>query len=333
MDHEVVVITGASAGVGRATAREFARHGAWVGLLARDRTRLEAAAAEVEALGGRAVVCVCDVADHEQVAAAAERVEQTLGPIEVWINNAMASIFCPIRELRPEEIRRVTEVTYLGAVYGTLVALERMLPRDRGVIVQVGSALASRSIPLQAAYCAAKHALNGFTESLRSELIHDRSSVRVTEVHLPALNTPQFTWVRNRMPRKPRPPEPIYQPEIAARAIRWATHHRRRQVLVGGPTVIAVAADKLAPALADRYLGKTGYRSQQSEEPASSDQPDNLFQTVPGDFGAHGEFGHLAKDRSPELWLVERRDSILAALGVGAALWLGWRLAARRITR
>ncbi|HEX2465810.1 MAG TPA: SDR family oxidoreductase [Thermoanaerobaculia bacterium] len=333
MDHEVVLITGASAGVGRATAREFARHGAWVGLLARDRSRLERAAAEVEAFGGRAVVCVGDVADPQQVAAAAQLVEQTLGPIDVWINNAMASIFCPIRDLRPEEIRRVTEVTYLGAVHGTLVALERMLPRNRGVIVQVGSALAQRSIPLQSAYCAAKHALAGFTESLRCERIHDRSEVRVTEVHLPAVNTPQFTWVRNRMPNQPRPPEPIYQPEVAARAIHWAAHHRRRQILVGGPTLIAVAADKLAPALADRYLGKTGYESQQSEVSASGDRPDNLFHTVPGNFGAHGEFGDVATHRSLELWLTQRRNSILAALGAGAALWLAWRLAARRLTR
>jgi NAD(P)-dependent dehydrogenase (short-subunit alcohol dehydrogenase family) len=287
----------------------------------------------VEAFGGRAVVCVGDVADPQQVAAAAQLVEQTLGPIDVWINNAMASIFCPIRDLRPEEIRRVTEVTYLGAVHGTLVALERMLPRNRGVIVQVGSALAQRSIPLQSAYCAAKHALAGFTESLRCELIHDRSEVRVTEVHLPAVNTPQFTWVRNRMPNQPRPPEPIYQPEVAARAIHWAAHHRRRQILVGGPTLIAVAADKLAPALADRYLGKTGYESQQSEVSASGDRPDNLFHTVPGNFGAHGEFGDVATHRSLELWLTQRRNSIVAALGAGAALWLAWRLAARRLTR
>ena len=237
---EVVVITGASAGVGRALVREFARRGAWIGLLARGPDGLEAARIEVEDAGGRALVLPTDVADADAVEAAASAVEQTFGPIDIWINNAMVSVFSPVREMTAAEFRRVTEVTYLGIVHGTLAALRRMLSRDRGTIVQVGSALAYRGTPLQSAYCGAKHAVQGFTESLRSELLHDGSRVRVTMVQLPALNTPQFSWVKSRLPREPQPVPPIFQPEVAARAIYWSAHHHRRELSIGLPTVAAI---------------------------------------------------------------------------------------------
>src|SRR5947207_4278946 len=250
---QVVVVTGASAGVGRATVRAFAQRGADVGLLARGVDGLEAARREVEAAGGRAIAIPTDVADADRVEAAADRIERELGPIDVWVNNAMVSVFSPVKELTPDEVHRVTEVTYLGVVYGTLAALKRMLPRDRGSIVQVGSALAYRGIPLQAAYCGAKHAIQGFTESLRSELLHDKSNVRVTMVQLPAINTPQFSWVKSRLPREPQPVPPIYAPEIAADAIVWAARHRRREMSVGAPTVAAIWGNKVASGLADRY--------------------------------------------------------------------------------
>jgi short-subunit dehydrogenase len=310
---EVVVITGASAGVGRATVREFARHGARLGLIARDRERLETARGEAEALGGEALVIPADVADAKALNDAASQVVERFGAIDIWINNAMVSVFSPTFELTPDELRRVTEVTYLGAAYGTLAALHQMRPRNRGTIVQVGSALAYRSIPLQAAYCAAKHAVLGFTESLRTELIHEKSNVHVTLVHLPALNTPQFSWVKSRLPRKPQPVPPIFQPEVAAKAIYWAAHHRRREVFVGGPTTVAVWADKLAPDLADRYLAAKGFDSQQQDSPATP-RPDNLWQTVSGNFGAHGEFDDRASSFSLQFWLTKHRKLIGASL-------------------
>ena len=262
----VVVVTGASAGVGRAVSRRFGEDGARVALLARGRDGLQAAARDVTAAGGRGLAIETDVADWAQMDAAAERVERELGPIDVWVNNAMASVFSPVREMQPEEYRRVTEVTYLGVVHGTLAALRRMLPRDRGTIVQVGSALAYRGIPLQSAYCAAKHAIDGFMDSLRCELIHDGSGVHVTMVHLPALNTPQFRWVKSRLPRKAQPVPPIYQPEVAAEAIHWAARHRRRELWVGAPTVQAILANRVAPGLLDHYLAATGYDAQQTTE-------------------------------------------------------------------
>src|SRR5213596_4383549 len=258
---QVVVVTGASAGVGRATVRAFERQNADVGLLARGCDGLEAARAEVEALGGRALVLPTDVADADQVERAADRVERELGPIDVWVNNAMVSVFSPVKELQADEYKRVTDVTYLGVVYGTLAALKRMLPRDRGVIVQVGSALAYRAIPLQSAYCGAKHGIKGFTESIRGELLHDRSHVRITMVHMPALNTPQFHWVLSRLPNKPQPVPPIYQPEVAAEAILWAARHDRPEVWAGGTTVATLLANRVAPRLLDRYLARAGYRS------------------------------------------------------------------------
>jgi short-subunit dehydrogenase len=319
---QVVVITGASAGVGRATVRAFARQGADIGLLARGLDGLEAARREVESEGGRALVLRADVADAGQIEAAAERVERELGPIDVWVNNAMVSVFSPVKELEAEEIKRVTDVTYLGVVYGTLAALRRMLPRDRGAIVQVGSALAYRGIPLQAAYCGAKHAIQGFTESLRCELLHDESHVHVTLVQLPAMNTPQFDWVKSRLPREPQPVPPIYEPEIAADAIVWAAAHRRRELSVGGTTAAVIWSNKILSPLLDRYLAKTGYDSQQTDQPVGPDRPDNLWAPLPGDHGAHGRFASRSAKSSPQTWVNERLGMLLGLAAVGAAaIW------------
>jgi short-subunit dehydrogenase len=317
------MITGASAGVGRAAAIAFARRGAAVGLLARGRAGLEAAQRDVEAAGGTAVVCTADVADPVAVERAAARVEAALGPIDVWVNNAMASVFSPVREMDAAEFRRVTDVTYLGVVHGTMAALKRMLPRDRGVIVQVGSALAYRGIPLQSAYCAAKHAVQGFCESLRAELRHDGSRVRVTMVQLPALNTPQFSWVKSRLPHRGQPVPPIFQPEVAANAIVWAAAHDRRELYVGLPTVVAAFGNGVAPGLADRYLADTGYRSQQTDEPEDPGRPHNLWAPLDNerDFGVHGRFDARARSSSPQLWMTTHRRGIaLTVLGVGLAL-------------
>jgi NAD(P)-dependent dehydrogenase (short-subunit alcohol dehydrogenase family) len=318
---EVVVITGASAGVGRATARAFADRGAHIGLLARGSDGLEAAHKEIEAAGGQALVLPTDVAHPDQIEAAADAVEQRFGPIDIWINNAMVSVFSPIKEMTPDEFKRVTEVTYLGYVYGTMSALKRMLGRDRGVIVQVGSALAYRGIPLQGAYCGAKHAIQGFTDSLRCELLHDESKVKVVEVHMPALNTPQFSWVKSRLPRKPQPVPPIFQPEVAAEAIFWAAHHDRPEVYVGWPTVKAIVGNKIAPRLADWYLARNGYSSQQTDEPVESDRRDNLWEPVPGDHGAHGDFGARSLSSSWQFLLNKHKTGLtLAGLTAAAAL-------------
>lgn len=314
---EVVVITGASSGVGRATARAFASRGACIGLLARGRDGLEGARRDVEERGGKALVLPTDVAQADQVEAAAAAVEAALGPIDIWINNAMTSVFSPLKEMTAEEFRRVTEVTYLGYVYGTLATLQRMLPRDRGTIIQVGSALAYRGIPLQSAYCGAKHAVQGFTESLRCELLHEGSHIRLTMVQLPALNTPHFRWVRNRLPYKPQPVPPIYQPEVAARAIVWASQHYRRELFVGGSTLFAIEGNKVAPGIGDRYLGRTGYRSQQTKEPADPSQPDNLWEPVPGDHGMRGALDNRAHDKSLQLWATTHRGW-LVLVGIGA---------------
>jgi NAD(P)-dependent dehydrogenase (short-subunit alcohol dehydrogenase family) len=321
---QVVVVTGASAGVGRATVRAFAKRGAQLGLLARGLEGLEAARREVEAAGGEAVVLQTDVADAAAVEGAADEVERRLGPIDVWINNAMTSVFSPVHQLQPEEVRRVTDVTYHGTVYGTLAALRRMRPRDRGVIVQVGSALAHRAIPLQAAYCGAKHAMEGFTESLRCELLHDGSRVRINMVHLPALNTPQHSWVKTRLPRKAQPVPPIFQPEVAADAIVWSAEHDRRELWVGASTSIVLAGNKFAPGLGDWYLARTGYDSQMTDEPVDPHRQHNLWNPLPGDHGAHGDFDHRAKSHSVQLWLTTHRSwvatALLGAAGMVAAL-------------
>jgi short-subunit dehydrogenase len=323
-DHRVVVITGASAGVGRATARAFARRGAAIGLIARGRAGLDAAAAEVEALGGRAMAICADVSDADQLEVAADAIEHALGPIDVWVNNAMTSVFSPVREMTAAEFKRVTEVTYLGVVYGSLTALRRMLPRDSGSIVQVGSALAYRGIPLQAAYCGAKHAIQGFCDSLRAELLHDRSGVRLTMVQLPAMNTPQFDWVKSRLQGRAQPVPPIYQPEVAADAIVWASEHDRREIYVGLSTEIAIIGNKMLPALGDWYLARNGFASQQTSEPEDSGRPNNLWQPVDDDrdFGAHGRFDARASRRSTQTWLTEHRRTVAAAclLAVAGAL-------------
>lgn len=316
--HEVVVITGASAGVGRAAAREFGRHGAKVALLARGEEGLQAAKEEIEAEGGEALPIPTDVADYEQVEAAARRVEEELGPIDVWVNDAIAVVFSPFKEIEPEDFKRSTEVCYLGAVYGTKAALARMLPRDRGTIVQVGSALSYRAIPLQSAYCGAKHAMRGFTDSVRTELMHDGSNVHITMVQLPAVNTPQFDVSKTTLPKHPQPVPPIYQPEIPARAIYWAAHHRRREVWVGASSAVVIAGNKLLPGLGDRYLAKTGYDSQQTDEPVDKNRPNNLYEPVPGDHGAHGDFDEQAHDESPQFWTTRHRTALLAA-GLGLA--------------
>jgi NAD(P)-dependent dehydrogenase (short-subunit alcohol dehydrogenase family) len=317
------VVTGASAGVGRATAREFGRLGARVGLVARGRDGLLAAQREIEEAGGQALVVQADVSDPEQVEEAAVRVERELGPIDVWVNNAMVSVFSPVKETTPAEFKRVTEVTYLGYVYGTLAALRRMLPKNRGVIVQVGSALAYRSIPLQAAYCAAKHAIKGFTESLWCELLHDESDVHVAMVQMPALNTPQFEWSKTRLPNEPQPVPPIFQPEVAARAIVWAAHHRRRELYVGFPTWKAIAGERVAPRLLDHYLARMGYGAQQTDVPVSPDRVDDLWSPVPGDHGAHGDFDARARPNSLALWASTHRGLVAAAIAcVGGAAGL-----------
>ena len=324
MRREVVVLTGASAGVGRATARRLARDGAAIGLIARGPERLEATKAEIESLGGAALIVEADVADHARIGAAADEIEETLGPIDAWINNAMATVFAPVSETTPEEFRRATEVTYLGSVWGTMAALERMKPRNRGVVVQVGSALAYRGIPLQAAYCGAKHALQGFLESVRTELLHDGSDVRVTMVQLPAVNTPQFTWSRAKLPRSPQPVPPIFQPEVAAEAIVWAIDNPQRQLMVGWPTVKAIVGNAVAPGIADRYLAHNGYDAQQTDQPVDPDRPDNLFEPVPGEQAAHGPFDEQAQDFSVQLWLRTHRQLIGGAVAASAAL-AGWR--------
>jgi NAD(P)-dependent dehydrogenase (short-subunit alcohol dehydrogenase family) len=329
----VVVITGSSAGVGRATARQFARRGDAVALLARGEDALNGAAREVEQDGGRALPIPTDVADAAQVDAAAERATAELGDIDVWVNCAMASVLAPIWEIEPDEFRRVTEATYLGQVHGTMAALKRMRPRDRGAIVQVGSALAYRGIPLQSAYCGAKHAVRGFTDSVRTELMHEQSNVHITSVHLPALNTTQFRMVRTRMPRRPRPVAPVYQPEVAARAIVWASDHpERRELWVGGSTAMTILGSRLAPGtLADRYLARTGFDGQQTDEPAGEERRrrDYLFEPLPGDHGAHGDFDGESSDRSRQVWLAEHRK-LIAGAGVLAAAGAAFASVARR---
>lgn len=316
----MVVITGASAGVGRATVREFAKRQASIGLIARDRDRLESVKHEVEQLGGEALVLAADVADPDQVEAAAQQVEDRWGRIDIWVNDAMAAIFAPFIEITPEEFKRATEVTYLGFVWGTRSALKRMMPKNKGTIVQVGSALAYRSIPLQAPYCGAKHAIIGFTDSIRCELIHNKSKVHLTVVDLPAVNTPQFLWGRTKMPRQPQPVPPIYEPEVPARAIYYAAHHRRREIFVGGSTLKAVYGQDVAPGFADWYLGKTGYSAQQAPEPLPEDRKDNLFEPVPGDYAARGMFTGKAKTSSPVTWLnLHRTPVALAAAGAAIA--------------
>lgn len=317
-----MVITGASAGLGRATAREFGRHGAKVALIARGLDGLEAAKREIEFAGGSAMVLPLDVADAAAMESAAASVEKNFGPIDIWVNSAMASVFSPVKEMKAEEYKRVTEVTYLGVVYGTLAALKRMLPRDRGTIVQVGSALVYRSIPLQSAYCAAKHAIAGFTDSLRCELIHDKSKVRVSMVQMPALNTPQFGWVKSRLKHKAQPVPPIFQPEVGARAIYWAAHHSRRELYVGWPTIEAIVGNKLAPGWLDHYLGKTGFASQQTSEAEDPNRPDNLWEPLAGDHGAHGAFDSRAHQHSREFRASLGRLWIAASLAVGAAAFL-----------
>ncbi len=318
----VVVITGASAGVGRATAVAFARGGAKLGLIARGRAGLEGARREVEAAGGTAITIQADVADAEAVEAAAARVERELGPIDIWVNNAMASVFSPVKEMTADEFRRVTEVTYLGQVNGTLAALKRMLPRDRGGIIQVGSALAYRGIPLQAAYCGAKHGTQGFCDSLRAELLHDGSKVRLTMVQLPALNTTQFGWVKSRLPRKAQPVPPIFQPELAAKAILWAADHDRREIAVGGSTAIVLIGNKILPGFGDWYLARTGYAGQQTDAPEDPHRPHNLWEPVDADQdrGTHGTFDDQARTSSPQLWLDTHRSWVAGGLAALAGV-------------
>jgi NAD(P)-dependent dehydrogenase (short-subunit alcohol dehydrogenase family) len=322
---EVVVVTGASGGVGRATAHAFAKRGAHIALLARGEKGLEDCRREVEALGGQAVCLPTDVADAEQVEAAAVRTEAELGPIDVWVNDAMATVFAAFADVTPQEYKRATEVTYLGAVYGTMSALRRMRARNAGTIVQVGSALSYRAIPLQSAYCGAKFAIRGFTDSIRVELRHERSAVHITMVQLPGVNTPQFNWCRSKLPDHPQPVPPIYQPEIPAEAIYWAAHHRRRELWVGYSTLQAIIGTKLSALAGDIYLARTGFSGQQIQgRPVAADRPDNLLEPVPDKAATHGIFDEQAKTRSPQLWLSIHRRALgaagVAATAAGAAI-------------
>jgi NAD(P)-dependent dehydrogenase (short-subunit alcohol dehydrogenase family) len=329
MSDRVAVVTGASGGIGRATVRALAARGYRVALLARGEDGLEAAAAEVRDLGDRALAIPVDVADAQAVDKAAEQIEQRLGPIDVWINNAFSSVFATFDHITPAEFDRITQVSYLGCVNGTRTALARMRPRHRGVVVQVSSALAYRGIPLQTAYCGAKHAIQGFTEALRCELMHDRSHIQVTMVVMPAVNTPQFTWVKNRLPRKPQPVPPIYQPEVAAQAVVYAAEHpRRREYWVGGSTVLTLLANKVAAGALDRYLARTGYQAQYRDQPAGPTDGGNLWQPADsrneGDYGAHGAFDERAHSRSAQLWASQHRTALTAASAVAAAGALAW---------
>ena len=321
---EVVVITGASAGIGRATARRFAQDGAHLGLVARGETGLEAARREVESLGGRAIVIRADVADASAVEQAADQVEREFGPLDVWINNAMISEYAPVWEMTPDEARHIVEVTLLGQVYGTLAALRRMRPRDHGVIVHVGSALAHRSIPLQSAYCAAKHGVYGFVESLRTELLHEDSRVRVPFVALPGVNTPQFEWTRNKTGREVQPVGAIYQPEVAADAIHFAAHHDRKEILVGWPTVQAKLGEQLDASLLDHQLARSAWKGA-LQGPERPGHPDNFWDPVEHDYGAHGRFDSRARRFSSQLWFDEHRGwsalGMAAILTAGVAIW------------
>jgi NAD(P)-dependent dehydrogenase (short-subunit alcohol dehydrogenase family) len=329
---QVVVITGASAGVGRATARAFAGRGAHIGLIARDRERLETTREDVELLGGRALVIPCDVADADAMEEAASRVEEAFGAIDVWVNNAMVTVYSEFMDLEPDEFRRVTDVCYHGQVFGTQAALRRMIPRDHGTIVSVGSALAYRGIPLQSAYCGAKHATEGMLDSVRSELIHQESSVKVVSVHLPAINTPQFQWGRNKLPNKPQPVPPIFEPELAADAILYAATdgRHRREIYVGYPTIEAVAAGKIGAGIGDHYLAANAVEGQQLDEPAGENPPDNLFDPVPGEFGARGPFTDRARAHSVQFWASKNRSWLAAGAGLAAAAVAGGLLATRR---
>ena len=319
---QVVVVTGASAGVGRAIARAFAQAGYDLGLLARGEERLRQAKAELDALGVRVCPVPTDVADATAVENAAAQIANVLGPIDVWVNNAMATIFAPVHEITPEEFRRGTEVTYLGVVNGTMTALRHMRRRNSGCIIQTGSALSYRAIPLQSVYCGAKYAVRGFTDSLRSEILHEGLRIRLTMVHLPAMNTPQFDWARNKMPKRVQPVPPIYQPEVAARAFVFAARYPRREIWVGMPTVKAILANRVAPGLLDRYLAVKGYSGQLTQEPQPRQASDNLFTALPGYWGAHGRFDSRAHDSSWELWtslhkgVLESGTLLLAAFGL-----------------
>src|SRR4051794_12015519 len=326
----IVVITGAGAGIGRAVATEFARNGCDVALLSRDPTRLDRAAEELRGFGVRALPIPTDVADAAAVDRAAERVEHELGPIDIWVNVAMATVFSPVADLRPDEVQRGTAVTYLGQVHGIMAALRHMRPRNRGTIVCVGSALAYRSVPLQSVYCGAKFAIRGFVDSLRSELMHDRSNIRLTMVHLPAHNTPQFDWALNKTGKKAMPVPPVFQPEVAARAIRFAAFHPRREFWVGWPTVKAIMANKLAPGLIDHYLAKAGYTGQLTNENVPPNAPANLFQPVPGPYGAHGRFDNIARRRSWEMFSSRHRNAVTAGLLLALAAGVG--AVARRLS-
>lgn len=323
---KVIVITGATGGVGRATAWEFAKQGAKIALIARSEVQLAGAKREVEALGGTALTIACDVADATAVEAAAEHTEHILGPIDVWVNNAMNSVFAPFKEITAEEYKRVTEVTYLGQVYGAMAALKRMLPRNQGAIVFVGSALAYRGIPLQSAYCGSKHGIQGFYDSLRTELMHDKSNIKTCMVQLPAMNTTQFGWVLSKLSNKPRPMGKVYEPEVAARAIVFAARHNRREILVGYPTYKAIIGNKIAPWYADYVLAKTGYEGQQTHEPADPARLNNVWTAIDHDRGAYGNFADIATDKSFTLWLsINRRlvRTVAGLLTAGIVFWMG----------
>jgi NADP-dependent 3-hydroxy acid dehydrogenase YdfG len=321
----VVAVTGASAGLGRAIAHAYAKRGAKIGLIARNPEALEAAKEECERLGGRAICLPTDVADADAVERAADAIEEAFGPIDVWVNDAMVSVFSPVKEMTAADYKRVTDVLYLGFVHGTLAALKRMLQRDRGTMIQIGSALSSRSIPLQSAYCACKHAINGFTDSLRCELYHDKSNVKITAVQMPAMNTTQFDWVKNRMPDETQPVPPIFEPEVAAEVVYAAgvAKNPRREYWVGSPTVMAIVGQKFIPGLLDKYLGRTGYDSQQIKgQPQAPDAPNNLYQYVPGRHSARGKFGDRSKNSSGEVFVTLHRGwfalgaALLASAGV-----------------